>query len=176
MNVSRHRKPVDNSPSSFITKSFSKYPAPKNLPLLDLGCGYGRHSIYFNDMGYKVFAADAHKEVFDSGWNKSVSEVSPIILDGIKPLPFRAETFGAIVIVHFYCPGLFSNIKRLVAPGGIVYYESIGGQGMNWTELGKCQQVKNELVGVFELLIYNEKPTGPRKQYATLKMVARKKC
>jgi len=173
MNVSRHRKPIANTPSSFITKTFSKWPAPKSFPILDLACGYGRHSIYFSSMGYKVFSADAHKEVLNSGWIKSVNNVYPIILDGMKPLPFRDKSFGAIVIVHFYFPGLFSNIKKLVAHGGMIYYESIGGQGDNWTELDKCQQVKNELFETFEMLIYKEKHIGPKKQYATLKMLAR---
>lgn len=175
MSSIRHKQPINQKLSKFITESFEKHPSPVNFPILDLACGYGRHSIHFSNLGYKVFSADMHKNVFDNGWANSIKNLAPIILDGTKSMPFSDGVFGGIIVVHFYSPGLFSTLKNLVAPRGMIYYESIGGHGGNWPELGKANQVKDELIDEFEMEVYKERLIGPSKQYATVRMCAMRK-
>jgi len=174
-NAFRHKKPFDITPSKFIVDTFAKYSIPKSRPILDLACGYGRHSLYFSNLGHEIVSADFHEDVFVDGWFKSINNIHPIILDGTKPMPFRDAVFGGAIVVHFYSPGLFNNLNKLIAKGGLIFYESIGGQGSNWMELGKCGQVKAEFLDEFNVLSYKEIPVGPEKLYSTLKMVARKK-
>lgn len=170
----QHKRPVDRTPSKFVANALSIYQPPKCAPILDLACGYGRHALHFGNLGYDVVCADSHYDVFSDGWFRSLNNMYPLIFDASKPIPFKEAVFGGVIVVHFYCPGLFLSLKKLVVPEGLIFYESIGGHGENWKELGKQQQIKNELIDEFDLLIYNEKFVGPNKQYATLKMIAKK--
>lgn len=170
----RHKRPVDKTPSQFITNALVKYQPPKCFPILDLACGYGRHALHLNNLGYDVVCADFDYDVFRDRWFQSLNDMYPIIFDATKPIPFKDNIFGGVIVVHFYYPGLFLNLKKIIVLKGLIFYESIGGQGANWMELGKEQQVKNELVDEFSFLIYKEKVVGPNKQHATLKMIAKK--
>ena len=63
-NAYYERKAVSKHPSDFA-KFISKYVKP-GYKLIDLGCGNGRDSIYFHDIGLKVTAIDSSKEAIAS--------------------------------------------------------------------------------------------------------------
>lgn len=169
-----HKKPLTAEPSPFLIKQIGLNSPNIDLPILDVGCGYGRNSIYLAGLGYHVVASDYYEKVFEDQWYKKRSNIQSIILDCTKPLPFRSNIFGAIVVIHFYSEGLFQRLSNLVVPNGYIFYESIGGNGQNWKQLDLIGRVKKSLSDEFTFITYQEKAIGPDRNYATVKMVAQK--
>lgn len=142
--------------------------------VLDVGCGYGRNSLYIAGLGYKVISSDYYEKVFINKWYEEQPNITNMLLDCTKSLPFKENTFSAVVVIHFYSDDLFKRLSPLVAPNGYIFYESIGGHGDNWQQLDLCGKVKDSLAENFTLLYYKENLVGPDKRYATVKMVAKK--
>jgi SAM-dependent methyltransferase len=169
-----HKKPLTSVPSKFLVKQLSLNLPNIGLPILDVGCGYGRNSLYLAELGYQVLAADYYEKVFADKWYEKKSNIKPITIDATQHFPFQNGTFGAVVVIHFYSEGLFQRLSDLVAPNGYIFYESIGGNGQNWIQLDFIGQVKKSLSENFTFRTYQEKAIGPNKSYASVKMVAQK--
>lgn len=173
-NYARHEEPTSDSPSPFIQRAVAAFPPEETLPILDVACGYGRNAKYLVRLGYRMVAADYYSEVFQDMWHKTLYRCHPLRLDASKPLPFTDVSFGAVVVVHYYADDLFNNVKRLIVPGGLLIYESIGGHGGNWRQLAKRGAVRRQILDEFKMVTYIENAVGPGKQYATVKMLARR--
>lgn len=81
-----------------------------------------------------------------------------------------------MIIIHFYNKNLIENLLDLIKPSGFLIYESIGGNGENWRELGVTGEIKGLLEKQFTFNFYKERLVGPDKKYATVKMVAKKQA
>lgn len=174
--VQKHKKSSSQSPSAFLVAALDKFCQSADLKLvLDLPCGFGRHSLYLSQKNHKVVCADYDPDVFANRWFDASHELLPILLNAKKELPFKSESFGLITIVHFYTDELFTKISGILQKGGIVIFESFGGQGNNWRELPTKGYFRESLAGAFEILYFKEKVVGPKKNNITVKMVARKK-
>ena len=170
----KHKRPYENSPSRFLVDSIDKYTPSKNYPILEIACGYGRNSLYCSQLGYNVIAADFFDYVFD-GWSEENNLIHPIRLDANSELPFKSKSFSAIVMIHFYCDDIFLRIKDLVTVGGLIIYESIGGNGNNWIQLSKLNEIRHQIESDFSIVYYKNKILGLNNNYETLKMIAIKK-
>lgn len=62
-----------------------------------------------------------------------------------------------------------------IQPEGYFIYESIAGNGENWRELSLAGEVKRILGKQFIIKHYSERPVGPDKKNAAVKVVAQKK-
>lgn len=174
--IQKHKKPVDQSPSVFVVIALEKFCRTSDLTLvLDLPCGFGRHSLHLSQMNYQVVCADYDPDVFADRWFDASHELTPILLNAKKELPFKSESFGLITIVHFYTDELFTKMSDILQKGGLVIFESFGGQGENWRELPVKDSFKESLDGAFDILYYKEKIVGPEKINITVKLVARKR-
>lgn len=173
--IKKHKKPLNQTPSSFLVGAIKKYyPEVTSNPILDLPCGFGRHSLYLVGEGHKVVCADYDSDVFHDRWFECADDLTPMLLDANKEFPFKTETFGLIVVVHFYADNLFSKLRSILRIGGIVIFESVSGCGGNWVDLPAKGEVKDQLGNKFDCLIYKETLAGPMKENVTLKMVARR--
>lgn len=172
--IQKHRRPWDDTPSRFIVDAIEKYPPVKRLPVLDLPCGFGRHSIFLAKRGYKVVCADHDHGVFDDRWHQGNQSLLPVILDGRTMLPFPENKFSLVLVVHYFTDDLFLRLRSLVNKSGYIILESYGGQGGNWKELPMPKQVHDQLKGQFKFLVYRETRVGPFKQHVSLKMVAKR--
>ncbi len=173
--VQKHKRPSEQITSTFFVSALKKFHQSANLvPALDLPCGFGRHSLYLSQKFDTVVCADYDRDVFYDRWFDGNQSLAPIILNANKNLPFKSESFGLVAIIHFYSNELFANIRYILKPGGIVIFESFGGQGENWRELPAKDNFKESLDGAFEILYFKEKVVGPEKSNITVKMVARK--
>ena len=102
---------------------------PEPSPILDLGCGAGRHAIALAQAGYTVTGLDLAPQLLSVARETSRSESTPIHLvrGDMKHLPFR-NAFAGIVQL-FTAFGYFdddvqnerviSEVARALKPGGI---------------------------------------------------------
>jgi SAM-dependent methyltransferase len=142
--------------------------------VLHAGCGYGRNSALLSKYNLNVVAADFSHKSFSNSWYLDHKNINPIVLDCRKPLPFKSNSFSAAIIIHFYNKYLIENLIDIIKPSGFLIYESIGGNGENWRELGVSGEVKKILEKTFIIKHYTERLVGPDKKYATVKLVAQK--
>ncbi|WP_077431861.1 class I SAM-dependent methyltransferase [Pseudomonas sp. C9] len=171
---SRHKKPLSDDPSSFLEGVLSALTLHEGSAVLDAGCGYGRNSALLSKYNLNVVAADFSHKSFSNSWYLDHKNINPIVLDCRKPLPFKSNSFSAAIIIHFYNKYLIENLIDIIKPSGFLIYESIGGNGENWRELGVSGEVKKILEKTFIIKHYTERLVGPDKKYATVKLVAQK--
>src|SRR5215470_11774083 len=55
--------PVPDEPEPFVTRALEAMPAPRSTPVLDIGCGGGRHLLWLERHGFPAFATS-----LPTGW------------------------------------------------------------------------------------------------------------
>ncbi len=100
--------------------------------LLDLGCGLGRHSVFFNSKGFNVTACD----LSDTGvnhlrqWQRRENINFPSIVCDMKKLPFANNSFDCIwgyhVLSHTDTSDfrqILSEVRRVLRDGGVIFLD-----------------------------------------------------
>lgn len=111
--------------------------------LLDLGCGLGRHSIFFDAHGFKVTAIDLSeygvKHLRD--WQKQNGVDFRTVIGDMQSLPFADNAFDCIysyhVVSHTDSEGIkriMSEIRRVLKPGGEIYFDLCSKQSWHFRE------------------------------------------
>ena len=100
--------------------------------VLDIGCGYGRDSIFFGAQGFNVFALDYSQKALSilKGRISATSlkkNIVPIQYDICKGIPFDDEYFDAVYSFLLFPVGfteikieyIFSDINRVLQHNGL---------------------------------------------------------
>ncbi|WP_158634160.1 class I SAM-dependent methyltransferase [Amycolatopsis sp. WAC 04169] len=105
--------------------------------VLDLGCGAGRDAEYLIGRGAAVMAADLSEELLRH--TRSRCAVDGAVLCDLLALPIAAGVFDGVwacaSIVHLPSeahPRVFSEIHRVLAPGGVTAISLKEGEGEGW--------------------------------------------
>lgn len=98
--------------------------------ILDLGCGLGRHALFFTEKGFKVTAVDLSKDAVAAvkeAMKERGMDFCCKVADMMK-LPFANDAFDRVfsyhVISHQDTPGVqkvIDEITRVLKPGGKVF-------------------------------------------------------
>lgn len=114
-----------------VYKDFLKY-IPENGKILDVGCGSGRDSLHFKNLGYKVVALDASKELADKA-SKYIGQ--EVIFSKIEDITFK-NSFDAVwcmaSLVHLNNSELdiaLEKISQAIKPQGSFYASFKVGEG-----------------------------------------------
>lgn len=86
-------------------------------PLLDVACGGGRHSVYFEQRGIPVVAVDREPQAIPG------VEFVQADLEG-APWPFAGRRFGAIVVTNYLHRALFPHLVSALEEDGVLIYET----------------------------------------------------
>ena len=171
----KHKQPLNYDPSAFVLSCITS----KNIEVfgkaLDLACGFGRHTHFLNSHGYSVVSGDISLDGLNVIKQESPLEACCVILDASMNLPFKDNTFGLVLAVHYVDKGLLSRIARLIALGGYLIYETYGGQGDNWRTLPLKGELENELGSHFSIIKLKETYVGSGlDQHVNTKLFARR--
>ncbi len=114
-------------PSPWVTR-FAPLVA-KNINVLDIAAGSGRHSLLFLQQGSLVTAIDKDTTALSSLTHQKKLEIIEFDLETVvsvyaKGNPLFARTFGAIVVVNYLYRPLFSHLIDSLIPGGLLIYET----------------------------------------------------
>ena len=89
--------------------------------VLDLACGSGRHTHWFQGRGCVVTAVD--RDVAALQGLQGVARTVVADLEG-QPWPLPGETFAAVVVTNYLWRALLPDIARSVGNSGVVIYET----------------------------------------------------
>ena len=171
--------PGTQSTSPFVRKCLRIIggAGPDAALTIDVPSGYGRHSYLLVEHGYDVIAIDADENAL-----RHIREGAPwgnhgitcIVADCLTDIPLATDTIFIAVVVHFISSALLQALSCLLRIGGYLVYETYGGNGGNYLTLPRPGQIAAALHPSFELIYYQEKPVGPKKDAVTVKCLAKR--
>lgn len=102
---------------------------PHGGKILDLACGYGRHTRHFLDNNFAVAGVDISQAAIDSiadNLNPAQRNKAELIVADIEngPWPLAGRQFSAIVVTNYLWRPLLPTLVQSLAPGGVLLYET----------------------------------------------------
>lgn len=123
-------KRIWKTPSEDSEYLARKWMAEGACSILDLGCGLGRHSVFFAEKGFDITSVDLSADAVHAtreAMQEKQLVFSGCVADMVK-LPFENDTFDRVfsyhVISHQDTPGVqkvIDEITRVLKPGGKVF-------------------------------------------------------
>jgi SAM-dependent methyltransferase len=147
--------------------------------------GQGRDALFLAASGLSTFGLESSREAIGLARKAARAEgveITPILGDA-RALPFKEGVAGAVLVFNFLDRRIFGDLIRLLAPGGILLYEtflkrhtSLGVGGPANPDHLLDDGELYERFRYLELLFYEEGVMGPaEKRRAVAQYVGRKK-
>lgn len=153
-------------------------------PLLDLACGRGRHALASAALGLEVLAVDRNEdhlaELRGAAAPTDRIETRIVDLEAGTPPDLGAARFGAVLVFRYLHRPLAPWIESLLAPGGILLYETFttAQRERGWGPSRDAFLLEpGELPTLFpalEVLRFEEGPTEEAKPADTARLLARR--
>jgi SAM-dependent methyltransferase len=143
---------------------------PRQKPVIDIATGQGRDALFLAGSGFRVLGLERSSEAIGLVLKASRAEGVEIglVLADARSLPFKEGTAGAVLVFNFLERHIFGDLIRLLAPGGIILYEtflkrhaSLGAGGPTNPAYLLDDGELYERFRCLELLFYEEGFVGP---------------
>jgi SAM-dependent methyltransferase len=108
------------APSTWITR-YAHLIKP-GATVLDLACGYGRHTRFFAQRGCSVTALDRDPQALAALADVQCEIIQADIENG--PWPLAGRTFDAVIVTNYLWRSLLPAIVASVAQDGVLIYET----------------------------------------------------
>jgi SAM-dependent methyltransferase len=108
------------SPSAWVLEASSRIPATATI--VDIAGGIGRHAVPLAREGRRVVLVD----FVEHAVRLAISEepaVAGVVAD-VRHLPIAAGSAGAVLVTNFLEREVFPALISLLAPGGVIIYET----------------------------------------------------
>lgn len=121
--------PTISPPSPWVVQHAGLVPTGGQV--LDLAAGSGRHSRYFNSLGYSVLAVDRDVNGLAELRGQSGIELLELDLETTNVWPLAGRFFAGIVVTNYLHRPLLPHLAASLTPGGVLIYETfaIGNEG-----------------------------------------------
>lgn len=174
----------DSEPSEFFRiREGLLLEAGRLGPVLDLACGYGRHSLAAARLGLPVLALDRDQEAL-----RTLQRDAPPLVQCVRTdleagfdIPVAPASCGAVLVFRFLFRPLARAIAEALRPGGLLLYETFTTHQRN---LGQGPRnpafllEPNELPSLFgdlQRIAYEELVTGGPRPEALARLAARRR-
>ena len=171
---------INFKPSPWIVKNLKNI--SKNCNILDLACGYGRHSIYAKKIGLNVTAVDIdYEKLF---YLKNIHNITVLRLDIEKKFnwPFKRNIFDAVIVTNYLYRPIFKKIFNSIKSKGFLLYETFSeenikfGPPKNTNYLLKSGELLNlanknrmTIIEYEEIITQKKKPKAIQRIFAKIK-------
>jgi len=176
--MSHERAPDPPSPfvEQWAATLAARLPPPRRA--LDLAMGHGRHALVLARAGFRTFGVDLRLDAVRDAVGRAAA--AGLVVRGwcadLTEAALPAARFDVVLVTRYLQRDLFEAIRRAVAPGGVVVYETFTvnqralGTGPKAPEhLLEPGELRERLAG-FDVWCYEE-PAAPE---AVARIVARK--
>lgn len=99
---------------------------PRQRPVIDIAMGQGRDAVFAARSGLRAFGLEGSREAVGLALKAARTDGVDLgaILGDARSLPFRDGVAGAVLVFYFLERRIFDDLLRLLAPGGILLYET----------------------------------------------------
>ena len=103
----------------------------QDVTVLDVGCGYGCHVVFFAEQGFTVSGIVHSKNAVRVAeeWLKLKNLSADVSVGNIDNLPFEDDSFNVVTCIGVFDHVMFSDAKkaiqeinRVLTPGGYMYF------------------------------------------------------
>jgi SAM-dependent methyltransferase len=141
---------LDREPSSWVIERCLTLPS--HSLIVDVAGGTGRHAAALAEQGRTVIVVDFVQRAVAVATARH-QRIAGVVADA-GTLPFRPESFDAIVCVSFLDRSLFEVFASLLRPGGALVYETFTRAHLGVVARGRARGPRNPAY----LLLPNELP------------------
>ena len=94
--------------------------------VLDVACGFGRHSDWFYASNHFVVAVDRAKDAIESIAKRMTRERCEAVMADIEagPWPFTGRLFDAVIVTNYLWRPLLPTLVGSLADSGVLIYET----------------------------------------------------
>jgi SAM-dependent methyltransferase len=109
--------PIPDEPEPFVVHALEALLAPRSTPVLDLGCGGGRHLVWLEREGFAAHGADSAPNglAHARAWLQREERPARLALADMGALPFADGSFGAVIAHHVLYHGTRRAMRRALA-------------------------------------------------------------
>lgn len=154
--------------SSTLLKFLDPISLIKECPILDVPCGYGRHTLLLAALGCDVIGLDIDSAALDVIQKISAGN----LFRGIKLTTIQADlmhdqwsfnngTLGAVINIHYYQENLIPYFIDSLRPKGYLYLETPDNHGENYRQLPAKNVVSSMIINTCDMIYYKERHAGP---------------
>jgi SAM-dependent methyltransferase len=122
--------PKHSPPSEFFSDQLAQIRAASQRGVVaDLACGRGRHALAAAAAGIPVIGIDRNRsclmELRKAAAQRAIAvETLRADLENPAEIPLRSHSCGAVLIFRYLHRPLIPAIERVLAPGGLLVYET----------------------------------------------------
>ncbi len=99
---------------------------PRRKPVIDVAMGQGRDALFLARSGFSVYGLERSRVAIDLACAAAGAKGVALqaVLGDARSLPFRSGRAGAVLVFSFLERAILGELLRLLAPGGILLYET----------------------------------------------------
>lgn len=114
--------PIPDEPEPLVVRALESMVAPRSTPVLDVGCGAGRHLVWLERQGFRAHGTDRASGGLAHARARLRGEGHPVrvALADMRALPFDDGRFEAVIAHNVLYHGRRADVGRAFAEVGRV--------------------------------------------------------